>query len=586
MLVPFGVSEDYHKDFIPDDTSSLRLTIVIVSSSGPGNGQLYGASDKIGTAACTVAMAESYPSPDSDKDATGSAASTRAKSAPATQRNPKSCGRVTADEQQRGNRRPKTHSPEAWEAVKEDIARLYLEENRRLKDVMTILEEQRGFSASQKMYKTKLTRWKFFKNNRQADVANLLYLQQHRLAMGKESTFRRNGRAVDVAAYIRRKGLQPLDLLEAAQSGDLPPTLRCRTPPPPLFPKEIEAPDDFLFQEAYLHWSLDHPLMPPQMDSNYFRELDRCQKSKAMRSVAFLTHGCWLFSIGRINEGGSFCRRAFYTVDSVLDRSAHFAVYELLGAVSRYPDLRIQQMLWSYLVEYGTKIRRVNERLQRLLTAFAKLSQNFSLEHNVAMLQWSRRFSSTQSNGMFDGKPFDYTLIQPWDMLPMNQSYNHRYYLNQALWEADKIPTATIYSPEGHGDLSTLRADLLVIFGNQTAWADERIPKIAKEMLRDMPSECPPRYLQFICLYALAHANWTRCRGENAQHSPGHKRAREYLQQAIEVQSIAWEAGKNYYETLTLLETWHWEAGDEEAALATRAKRNAECQKAFKDVFR
>ncbi|TGJ82490.1 hypothetical protein E0Z10_g6268 [Xylaria hypoxylon] len=531
-------------------------------------------------------MSESYPSPDSDKDVASSTACTAAELSTATERGFESCGPVSTGAQQRGDRRRKSHSPEAWEAVKADIARLYLEENRRLKDVMIILERQRGFWASPKMYKTKLTRWKFFKNNRQADVANLLYLQQSRLAMGKESTFRRNGRAVDVAAYIKRKGLRPFDLLQAAPSGDLPPTLRCRTPPPPLLPREIDAPDDFLFQEAYLHWSLDHPLMPPQMDNNYFKELDRCQKSGAMRSVTLLTHGCWLLSIGRMNEGGDFCRSAFSTIHSVLDRSAHFTVYELLGAVSRYPDLGIQRALWSYLANYEAEIGGMNDRLQRLLAAFGKLSRNFSLEHNVTMLQWSRRFSSTQSNGMFDGKPFDYTLIQPWDILPMNRSYHHRYYLNQGLWEADTIPTATIYSPEGDGDPSTLRADLLVIFGNQTAWTDERIATIAQRMLREMPSDRPPRYLQFICLYALAHINRTRCRGENAHSSPGHKRAREYLRQAVEVQSEAWEAGKNYYETLTLLETWHREAGDEEAAAAICTKRNAECQNAFKDLFR
>ncbi|KAI1346084.1 Clr5 domain-containing protein [Xylaria sp. FL0043] len=531
-------------------------------------------------------MSESYPSPDSDKDVASSAASTRAETPTVAGTDPKSSERVPTDAQQLSNRRRKSHSPEAWEAVKADIGRLYLQENRRLKDVMAILEEQRGFYASPKMYKTKLTQWKFFKNNRQADVANLLHLQRHRLAMGKESTFRRNGRAVDVAAYMKRKGLRPVDLLEGAKPSELPPTLRCRTPPqPPLLPKRIEAPDEFRFQEAYLHWSLDHPLMPPQMDASYFKELDRCHDSEAMRSVALLTHGCWLFSIGKMNEGGSFCRRAFFTIDSVLDGSAHFAVYELMGAVSRYPDLGIQRALWSYLASYAAKISGVNNRLQRMLDAFTKLTRNFSIEHNVAVLHWSRRFSSEQSNGMFDGRPFDYTLIRPWDILPMNRSYYHRYYLNQGVWGADTIPTATIFSPEGDGDSWSLRADLLLILGNQTAWADQRICEIARIMLDQMPSDNPPRYLQFICLYALAHAHWARCREKRARLGPDHKLARAYLQKAAEVQSQAWPAGKNYYETLTLLEAWHREAGDKEEAEATRRKRDTECQNAFKELY-
>ncbi|KAI0399713.1 hypothetical protein F4802DRAFT_602701 [Xylaria palmicola] len=534
-----------------------------------------------------VVACGSYPSPDSDRDVASSAASVKEETSLATERDSTSCEPVPTDAQQRGNRRRKSHSPEAWDAVKNDIERLYLEENRRLKDVMSILEEQRGFWASPKMYKTKLTQWKFFKNNRRSDVANLLSMQRDRLAMGKESTFRRNGRTVDVAAYIRRKGLRPGDLLEVAEPGDLPPTLRCRTPPAPrisLLPREIGAPDDFLLQEAYLHWSLDHPLMPPQMDANYFKELDRYQQSEAMRSVMLLGHGCWLLSIGKIREGGGFCRKAFSSIDRVLDGSAHFAVYELLGAVCRYPDLGIHRALWSYLANYAARIGGVNENLQRVLAAFAKLARTFSLEHNVAMVQWGRRFSSTQSNGKFDGKPFDYTLIQPWDILPMNRSYHHRYYLNQGLWEADAIPAATIYHPEGEGEPWNLRADLLIIFGNQTAWTDDRISTMALKMLSQMPPDRPSWYLQFMCLYALAQNNRARCRGGKAQFNPDHKLAREYLRRAAEVQSKAWDMGKNYYETLTTLEAWHREAGDEEEAEATRTKRDAECEKAFREL--
>ncbi|KAI0508917.1 Clr5 domain-containing protein [Xylaria bambusicola] len=483
-------------------------------------------------------MSESYPSPVSDKVVASSTAPALAEPSPDADRHVKTRGPIPIDAQQPSNRRRRTHSPEAWESVKADIARLYLEENRRLKvrNLLSSIQDAEWPSyALPKMYKTKLTQWKFFKNNRQADVANMLYLQQHRLAMGKESTFRRNGRAIDVAAYMRRKGLRSADLLEMVQPGDLPPTLRCRTPPPlPPLPKKINAPDEFVLQEAYLHWTVEHPLMPPQMDANYFKGIDNYQASEAMRSVLLLTHGCWLLSIGKMNDGGAFCRRSFSTIDNILDQSAHFALYELLSSMSRYPDLGIQRLLWSYLGKYAAKIGGVNERLRRVLGAFANLARDFSLEHNVAMMQWGRRFSSNQSNGTFDGKPFDYTLIEPWDILSMNSSYYHRYYLNQGTWEADKIPTATIYSPDGAGDSWSLRADLLLMLGNQTAWRDERISAIAEQMLSEIPSDDPPQYLQFVCLYALAQTYHARCWDKKARHSPDHERARECLQKAVE----------------------------------------------------
>lgn len=47
-----------------------------------------------------------------------------------------------------GSHRKRTHSPDVWEAHKAAIARLYLDENKRLKDVMEIMESQWGFRAS------------------------------------------------------------------------------------------------------------------------------------------------------------------------------------------------------------------------------------------------------------------------------------------------------------------------------------------------------------------------------------------------------------------------------------------------------
>ncbi|KAJ8128094.1 hypothetical protein O1611_g5543 [Lasiodiplodia mahajangana] len=516
-----------------------------------------------------VAMSKSYPSPESEKDAAISMASTGSATSPATERDSKSCEPVSTKAKRRGNRRQKSHSPEVWDALKQDIAQLYLKENRTLEDVMAVLREERGFCASPKMYKTKLGQWQFFKNNRKCDIATLLHLEQQRLKMGKGTSFHRNEKLVDIRGYMKRKGLHDADLLEQAQSSDLPPTLRCQTPPPPPPPssppsllREILPPDDFVLQEAYLHWSLDHPLMPPKLDAKYFEELDRYHKSEAMRSVALLTHACWLLTIGKIDEGGTLCRRAFDTIGHVLDGSAHFAVYELFGAVSRYPDPGVYKLLWSFLASLAQK-RGVNDKLRQLLAAFSKLAQDFGLEHNVAMLQWGRRFSSTQSNGMFDGKPFDYTLIQPWDVLPMDKSYYHRYYLNQKQWKADEIPTATIYGADGDGNVWNLRADLLIIFGNQTSWMDDRISEIALKLLSQVPLDHPmPRYLQFVCLYAQALNLRALCRGSRAKYNTNHKLARALLGQAAEVQLETWHGGKNYYETLTLLESWHQEAGD------------------------
>ncbi|KAI1109592.1 hypothetical protein F5Y14DRAFT_431910 [Nemania sp. NC0429] len=539
----------------------------------------------MGKSTSAVATYGSYPSPDSENDGGVSAASPEAETSPAAaERDASACDPVSAKMQRRANRRQKSHSPEVWEDVKPHIEQLYLRENLRLKDVMAILVQQQGFHASVKMYKTKLAQWKFFKNNRQIDVASILKLQRQRQKIGKDSTFRRNGRPVNLDAYIKRSGLPPVELLKEAQLDHLPPTVRCRTPSL----REMPPPDELRLQEAYITWSTDQPFIPPSYDAMYLKDLDRYHKGEAMNSVSLLTHGCWLLTIGRISEGGELCRRAFTKIDLILDRSAHFAVYELFGAISRYPDPGIYRALWQYLVKRMDdmgRVGRVNQKLRRILDAFAKLSQDYSLEYNVAMLQLTRRFSSEQGRGMFDGKPFDYTLIQPWDVLPMDESYYHRYYLNQKEWKADEIPTATLdHSLEGVEARWNLRADLLIIFGNQTAWMEGKISRIALKMLGDMPQDPPPRYSQFVCYYAMALNNRALCRGTKAKVNTCHKLAREYLQAAAKIQCEAWEPGKNYYETLTLLESWHLEAGDEDEAEKTRLKRDRECHMAFQDL--
>ncbi|KAI2633603.1 hypothetical protein GGS26DRAFT_52621 [Hypomontagnella submonticulosa] len=474
----------------------------------------------------------------------------------------------------RGHRKT-THSADAWEAHKAEIARLYLDENKRLKDVMEIMESQWGFRASQKMYKTKLTQWKFFKNNRQADVANLLYLQRHRLAIGKESTFRRNGKVIDVEAYMRRRGISAFDLVEVADSGDLPPTVRCRTPP--SVPRLLDPPDDLMIKERFFQWTSQKFVKPRPVETGYLKRLDLHHTSRALRSVQLLTHGCWLFSTGRNQEGGNFCREAFALLHHILETSAFLSFFEMMMAIQRYPNAEIMKELWSYLSRYASAIEGVNQPLFRVLTSFSKFSQQHGLEHNINILDWALQWASGRFNSSFDGKPFDYTMLKPWDLIPVGESY-HRYYLCLNRWEVDLIPTATIPNLDTYEDPSNLRADLLLILGNQSNWNDDRISKVALKVLeQNQSSSKPSDYLEFVCLYATARHNKMRSADDDATTSIDHRLAREYLQLAADLQRRAWPAGKNYYETLTLLECWYREAGDYEAADATRRKRDEDC---------
>ncbi|KAI1125496.1 hypothetical protein F5Y10DRAFT_8115 [Nemania abortiva] len=103
-------------------SSALNITLVITDGASPTNKSSHAA-----------AMSKTYPSSDSEKDAAISvASSTESETSPATERDSKSCEPVSTKAQRRSTRRQKSHGPEVWEALKLEIAQLYLDENRTL----------------------------------------------------------------------------------------------------------------------------------------------------------------------------------------------------------------------------------------------------------------------------------------------------------------------------------------------------------------------------------------------------------------------------------------------------------------------
>ncbi|OAQ72738.2 DNAJ domain-containing protein [Pochonia chlamydosporia 170] len=53
----------------------------------------------------------------------------------------------------------KEHTEREWEAHREIIERLYIDENRKLADTMTIMVSKHGFAATEQMYKKRLKKW-------------------------------------------------------------------------------------------------------------------------------------------------------------------------------------------------------------------------------------------------------------------------------------------------------------------------------------------------------------------------------------------------------------------------------------------
>lgn len=117
-----------------------------------------------------------------------------------------------------GRPRPKTWAGvNDWEKHRERITELYRDQGLHLRQVQQVMMDECGFFASQRMYKTRISKWAIDKNLKAADVAAILRLQQVRAALGKKSQFTIRGRDVDFARVEQYLKRDPT-LLKQAQS--------------------------------------------------------------------------------------------------------------------------------------------------------------------------------------------------------------------------------------------------------------------------------------------------------------------------------------------------------------------------------
>ncbi|KAF4459001.1 hypothetical protein FALBO_14248 [Fusarium albosuccineum] len=127
-----------------------------------------------------------------------------------------------------------------WEKKRPIITRLYQEEKRPLKEVMEVLEREHGFTATVKMYKSRIWKWGLDKKLKSDEVLAILILKTEREAQGKISEFTIRGQPVDldnINRYIRRNP----GLVARFRAGEVPSIqttleVQCRTPSPLLSP--------------------------------------------------------------------------------------------------------------------------------------------------------------------------------------------------------------------------------------------------------------------------------------------------------------------------------------------------------------
>ncbi|KAL9074805.1 MAG: hypothetical protein Q9157_004237 [Trypethelium eluteriae] len=126
-------------------------------------------------------------------------------------------------------------NPGDWHGHKQTIKRLWIDEDRPLKDVMAVMEKDYGLKGTAKMYRSRIKSWGLDnKNNRENNMKTIVRKKLQRDAVGKRSVFFVKGRKVnsdEIVRYCKRKGIDPdsaIDFIEGCPS--TPPGITCATP--------------------------------------------------------------------------------------------------------------------------------------------------------------------------------------------------------------------------------------------------------------------------------------------------------------------------------------------------------------------
>ncbi|RNJ56724.1 hypothetical protein D7B24_006971 [Verticillium nonalfalfae] len=226
--------------------------------------------------------------------------------------------------------------------------------------------------ASPKMYKTRFSQWGFVKNNTEDEVKMLLSTKFERDAEGKISEFTRNGKVVNLATYLRRKGVTEYDLVDFDTASELPSHIRVRTPSPPPAPGYLRSPDLIRAQEILvinMRKALMHCQQNERSDAHQHGWASLLLWGAGSSHMLF--EASKLFERQRNDLAGNLLMHAFRRLEVDLRQLSTQGIKELLfGMSNRHPGM--MTALSRYLAAYAT---RNYERLHPLRLIFTNMYQ-------------------------------------------------------------------------------------------------------------------------------------------------------------------------------------------------------------------
>lgn len=223
------------------------------------------------------------------------------------------------------------------------------------------------------MYKSRFKGWNFIKNNRRGDVTRMLQVRRQRAAVGKPTTFKRNGKVVQIEDYLRKNGYILCHVADPDSPDSLPEFIRCYTPRLDKI-ENLRPPEHHVLKELMVRCLKD--LCPS------FTKMKRPQNTYGTPSSAlwdtprYLKLACDLFSESRNSQAGSICRSAFAGIHTLvypprLDTLFNFIVSQLWW---RNRDITLE--VWRYLAAYTASVSGAHNEFHQLFRSMAEHIQN------------------------------------------------------------------------------------------------------------------------------------------------------------------------------------------------------------------
>jgi len=418
----------------------------------------------------------------------------------------------------------------------------------------------RRFSV--RMYKSRFDKWGFSKNNSKREVVTMLQVQRQRNALGKRTSFQRNGREIALDAYLKRKGISAYDLAEPGIAENLPEHLRCVTPPPET-PLIVQAGGALSLQELLLQTARDlawNPYLPtdaPLVTPTAFYRGDalRC-------AITDITNGDWLFHVGQTERGGNMCEQGFKSLHLMVTRPSIYGLLHLLLYHLDAYNKGIIKEVWRYLAAYAATIK-ADGPLARLFQGISKFINTHEFDE-----YWNLIFECTeklllideQSSGLPEGT---IARLYPLIFIPRAHQYKPGPYRRlQSRCDWNRLTRGT--KPRVPEEETIHKASELLIIGTQSNWRGRKVLELAEEVLEET-KKFAYNIEFFLYIARNALANYYR-----AEFKPGdpttlsnHQLSVQYLEQVCQLSEGGWDPDLGYLMgDLERLESWYREAGD------------------------